>query len=116
MMNPNQSRMDRSVRAEDVTPDADGETAGNEDGETPADGEDGEGDTTAQTDAPIPERPSYNKNAMEDMAPAERLRINQEINIRNAEEKQRMIEELIVAEKEKDPDALDEDIISKVNQ
>lgn len=52
---------------------------------------------------------------MEDMAPAERLRINQEINIRAAEEKQRMIEEMIAAEKEKDPDALDEDIISKVN-
>ena len=53
---------------------------------------------------------------MEDLAPAERLRINQAIANAEQEARQKMIEDMIAAERERDPDALDEDIISKVNK
>lgn len=53
---------------------------------------------------------------MEDLAPAERLRINQAISKRRLEERQRLIEEMIASERERDPDALDEDIMTKVNK
>jgi len=58
----------------------DGETAGEE--TTAQEGEEGEqveGEETTTTDATpaeLPAIPVYDKNAMEDMAPAERLRIN----------------------------------------
>jgi len=55
-------------------------------------------------------------NAMEDLAPAERLRINQAISKQQQEERQRLIEEMIAAEREGDPDALDEDIRTMVNK
>ena len=60
--------------------------------------------------------PIYDPKAMEDLAPAERLRLNQEISRRAMEDRQRMIEEMVAAEKERDPDALDEDIREKVNK
>ena len=52
---------------------------------------------------------------MEDMAPAERLRYNQAQARAEKEARDKMIEDMIAAERERDPDALDEDIISKVN-
>lgn len=52
---------------------------------------------------------------MEDIAPAKRLRINQAISQKKLEERQRLMEEMIAAEKEKDPDALEDDVIAKVN-
>ena len=53
---------------------------------------------------------------MEDLAPAERLRILKKIRQREFEELEKRREEMIAAEKERDPDALDEEIISKVNK
>lgn len=107
MGGPNASRIDASMAmapAGTDTPTADGEPTA-EGGETPAEGEEGEpaaegeGETTDETKAtvetPLPELPNYDKNAMEDLAPAMRLRINQAIAQREREEKQRLIEELI---------------------
>ena len=44
------------------------------------------------------------------MAPAERKKIKQQIEQSKLAEQQKRLEELIAAEKEKDPDALEEDI------
>lgn len=63
----------------------------------------------------IPKPPKFDPNAMEDMAPAERLRYNQAQARAEKEARDKMIEDMIAAERERDPDALDEDIISKVN-
>lgn len=46
----------------------------------------------------------------EDMAPAERKKIQQAIEQARLQEQQKRLEEMIAAEKEKDPDALEEDI------
>lgn len=82
------------------------------------DGEAGEADQgedgAVDGETPTPALPAYDKKAMEDIAPVERLKQNQAIAKRELEEKQRLIEEMIAAEREKDPDALDEDILSKV--
>lgn len=44
------------------------------------------------------------------MAPAERKKIKQQIEQAKLAEQQKRLEELIASEKEKDPDALEEDI------
>jgi len=46
----------------------------------------------------------------EDMAPAERKKIQQALEQARLQEQQKRLEEMIAAEKEKDPDALEEDI------
>ena len=46
----------------------------------------------------------------EDMAPAERKRIQQQLEQQRQAEEQKRLEEMIAAEKEKDPDAVEEDI------
>ena len=131
MMNPNQSRLDRTVQQEapaEVTPAADATATpalddgavdpaagGEEDPELAA----ADADQTAPVDstqATLPEVPEHDPNSLEDLAPAERLRINQAIVKRELEERQRLIEEMIAAEKERDPDALDEDIRTMVNK
>jgi len=53
---------------------------------------------------------------MEDLAPAERQRINKAIAKQKREEREKMIEEMVAKMKEGDPDALDEDIRSKINK
>ena len=131
MMNPNQSRLDRTIQQEapaEATPapdatalpaptegEVDPAAEGQEEGDITA----ADGDQTTQVDssqATLPEIPKHDPNSLEDMAPAERLRINQAIVKRELEERQRLIEEMIAAEKERDPDALDEDIRTKVNK
>ena len=96
-------------------PEGEESAAPGEDG-APAEGEEGAQAPAADAAQEVLEMPTYDKNAMEDMAPAQRLRLNQAINKRELEERQRIIEEMIALEKEKDPDALDEDIITKVNK
>ena len=78
-----------------------------------------EGDTSsapAPVDAFVNQRPVYDKDAMEDLAPAERQRINKAIAKQKREEREKMIEEMVAKMKEGDPDALDEDIRSKINK
>lgn len=91
MMNPEMSRMDRTFQQPvqiDTTeqgaaesPAGEGEEPGAEDGATPVEGE-GAGEEgaegspeTAKPEKPIPILPTFDKYAMEDLAPAERLRI-----------------------------------------
>ena len=78
-----------------------------------------EGDTSsapAPVDALVNSRPVYDKDAMEDLAPAERQRINMAIAKQKREAREKMIEEMVAKMKEGDPDALDEDIRSKINK
>ena len=119
VMNPNSSRLDQTVQTNEnatdtpaeaptITEDPEGENAEGDENEDGA-------DTPSTSTTQVPEMPSYDPSAMDDIAPAKRLRINQAHHQKKLEERQRMIEEMIAAEKEKDPDALDEDIIGKVN-
>ena len=125
MMNPNSSRLDHTVQLSPTPCETtDGQTATTAGETTAAEGEEGEAvegegeenETTDAAPAEVPQMPTYDKNAMEDLAPAERLRINQAISKAELEARQRMIEERIAAEMEKDPDALEDDIIAKVNK
>ena len=54
------------------------------------------------------------KGITEDMAPAERKKIQKALEEQRFLEQQKRIEEMIAIEKEKDPDALDADIREKV--
>ena len=121
MMDPGASRMDRSIISPPPAATPEDEVAGEE--PTACEGEEGEGgeevegeETTDAAPAEVTEKPVYDKNAMEDMAPAARLRINKAIASQEAEARLIMIEEMLAAERDKDPDALDEDIIAKVNK
>lgn len=67
------------------------------------------GETVIDTRSPIEDIRSTNR-ITEDMAPAERKKIKQQIEQAKLAEQQKRLEELIAAEKEKDPDALEEDI------
>ena len=125
MMGPGMSRMDHTMVTnanDEAIPEDAADPSAQPDGieeATPA--EEGETDETADqtTDTqaastPAPAIPVYDPKAMEDLAPAERLRINQEISRRAMAERLRMIEEMVAAEKEKDPDALEEDVRAMV--
>ena len=63
---------------EPIAEDAEGEEAG--------EGEDEAGETR-KTLEPLPQVPEYDPNSLEDLAPAERLRINQAISKRELEER-----------------------------
>jgi len=60
------------------------------------------------------EKLKQDPSSLEDLAPGERKRIMQAIKRKRREEREKMLEEMIAAERERDPDALDEEIIQKV--
>ena len=55
-----------------------------------------------------------NSNVVDDIAPAERRRLQQEMIQAQRAEEERLMEERIRLEQEKDPDALEEDIRKQV--